>query len=156
MRGVTGRWVRGLTDGRRLRGGVAGWWLRRRPTDSRRLRVRGLTDGRRLRGGVAGWWLRRRPTDSRRLRVRAFSDGRKDGWSSRLLHWVLKVVNQESGRVVFDVVTLQVSKVLVWVLKVVNQESGRIVFDVVILQVSKVLVAQSQLSHRSRRSSIAT
>ena len=70
-----------MTDGRSLTvRGVTGRW------------VRGLTDGRRLRGGVAGWWLRRRPTDSRRLRVRAFSDGRKDGWSSRLLHWVLKVL----------------------------------------------------------------
>ena len=36
MRGVTGRWVRGLTDGRRLRGGVAGWWPRRRPTSDGR------------------------------------------------------------------------------------------------------------------------
>ena len=53
-------------------------------------------DGRRLRGyvagGVAGRWLRGRPTDSRRLRVRGVSDGRKDRWSSRLLHWVLRVV----------------------------------------------------------------
>jgi len=65
-RGVTGRWVRGLMDVRRLRGGVA--------------------------GGVAGRWLRGRPTDSRRLRVRGVSDGRKDRWSSRLLHWVLRVV----------------------------------------------------------------
>ena len=109
-----------MTDGRSLRvRGVTGRW------------VRGLTDGRRLRGGVAGWWPRRRPTDSRRLRVRAVSDGRKDGWSSRLLHWVLNAMNQESGRVVFDVVILQVSScavaIIAWIASIVDRnvkESG--------------------------------
>jgi hypothetical protein len=102
-----------MTDGRSLRvRGVTGRW------------VRGLTDGRRLRGGVAGWWPRRRPT----------SDGRKDGWSSRLLHWVLNAMNQESGRVVFDVVILKVSScavaIIAWIASIVDRNVKESVRDV--------------------------